>query len=153
MRNYIFRGKKVYGDGWAYGSLVQRGDYCAILEDNDEDIFLDAETGVIDGNLTPVVPETAGQWTGYKNIYEGDIISVNDTFFKAYGIVKFGEIAEINGSEKHIGVFIDWIDDGANRWSQWWRTDLLYWAEQKNMMFSVIGNIHDNPELLEEQHE
>lgn len=58
MRNYIFRGKKVYGDGWAYGSLVKRGDYCAILEDNDEDIFMDAETGVIDGNLTPVVPET-----------------------------------------------------------------------------------------------
>ena len=58
MRNYIFRGKKVYGDGWAYGSLVQRGDYCAILEDKDDDIFLDAETGVIDGNLTPVRPET-----------------------------------------------------------------------------------------------
>ena len=58
MRNYIFRGRKVYGEGWAYGSLVKRGDYCAILEDNDEDIFMDAETGVIDGNLTPIVPET-----------------------------------------------------------------------------------------------
>ena len=58
MRNYIFRGRKVYGDGWAYGSLVKRGDYCVILEDNDEDIFMDAETGVIDGNLTPVRPET-----------------------------------------------------------------------------------------------
>lgn len=58
MRNYIFRGRKVYGDGWAYGSLVKRGDYCAILEDNDDEIFMDAETGVIDGNLTPVRPET-----------------------------------------------------------------------------------------------
>ena len=58
MKNYIFRGEKVYGDGWAYGSLVKRGEYCAILEDNDDDIFMDAETGVIDGNLTPVVPET-----------------------------------------------------------------------------------------------
>lgn len=59
MRNYIFRGKRVYGDGWAYGSLVKRGDYCCILEDADSDeIFTDAETGVIDGNLTPVRPET-----------------------------------------------------------------------------------------------
>lgn len=63
MRNYIFRGKKVYGDGWAYGSLVKRGDYCCILEDEDAlhpmaDPYMDAETGVIDGNLTPVLPET-----------------------------------------------------------------------------------------------
>lgn len=63
MRNYIFRGKKVYGDGWAYGSLVKRGNYCCILEDEDalhpmDDPYMDAETGVIDGNLTPVRPET-----------------------------------------------------------------------------------------------
>lgn len=64
MRNYIFRGKKVYGDGWAYGSLVKCGDYCCILEDedalnpSDDYPWMDAETGVIDGNLTPVRPET-----------------------------------------------------------------------------------------------
>ena len=64
MRNYIFRGRKVYGDEWAYGSLVKRGDYCCILEDesalnpSDDYPWMDAETGVIDGNLTPVVPET-----------------------------------------------------------------------------------------------
>ena len=58
MKDYIFSGKKVYGDGLAYGSLVKRGDYCAILEVNDDEIFMDAETGVIDGNLTPVDPAT-----------------------------------------------------------------------------------------------
>ena len=68
MRNYIFRGKKVRGYGWAYGSLVKRGDYCCILEDDDNEIFMDAETGVIDGNLTPVLPETVEQYTGnYTN--------------------------------------------------------------------------------------
>lgn len=58
MRNYIFRGRRIPDGKLVVGSLVQRGDYCAILEDKDDDIFMDAETGVIDGNLTPVVPET-----------------------------------------------------------------------------------------------
>lgn len=58
MRNYIFRGRRIPDGKLVIGCLVKRGDYCAILEDNDDEIYMDAETGVIDGNLTPVVPET-----------------------------------------------------------------------------------------------
>lgn len=67
MRNYIFRGRRIPDWKVVYGCLLQRGDYCAILEDNEDDVFMDAETGVIDGNLTPVDPETVEllvKWNG-----------------------------------------------------------------------------------------
>ena len=127
MRNYIFRGKKVYGDGWAYGSLVKRVDYCCILEDADSDeIFMDAETGVIDGNLTPVRPETVGAQI-IDGIFEGDIIDYcNNLFVVSYNFKNSSYSAQNHKRLSYIPI-----------------------NSTFSMMSNVIGNIHDNPELTE----
>lgn len=62
MKNYVFKGKTTDGR-WVYGSLILSGDYCCILE-NEEDLhpmdwpYLDPELGTIDGKATPVIRET-----------------------------------------------------------------------------------------------
>lgn len=151
MRNYIFRGKKVYGDGWAYGSLVKRGDYCCILEDADSDeIFMDAETGVIDGNLTPVRPETVEEYTGVndvngKKLFEGDIVKVIPDDYPAeyVGVVdfefgKFGVRYRTFTELFHeFGRVEKWEDMGAEG--------------ETHFSYKLIGDIHHNPELMEVQ--
>lgn len=90
------------------------------------------------GNLHEVIPETVGRCTGLKDkkgklIFEGDM-TITDKFSTPetrYTIVYDKEIATFigqykKGCIKHFTTF-----DGDSN------------------CFEVIGNIHDNPELLE----
>ena len=143
MREILFRGKRAGNGEWIFGSIVHQTDYYGdrcdrwfILEGdatNDYDIDYPIE----------VQKETVGQYTGLtdKNgarIFEGDIVSghLDDLF-----------------PEDESRYEITWIDYG------WHLTNLdgtVDTAEQDwvNQNFEVIGNIHDNPELMEvEEHE
>lgn len=119
MREILFRGKTHQGR-WAYGSLIVAEDFCCILE-AEENVhpmdypYLDGDFGTIDGQATPVIPETVGQWTGLhdKNntkIFEGDIMNSP------------GNVVEFFG-----GSFCINCD-----------SPLSYWT-----MTEIIGNIHD----------
>ena len=81
-------------------------------------------------------------WEG-KKIFEGDIVcyTVPDDSF-AYGLVKFCEHG--NGGICNVGFYIDWF---RRHDSGWLRKDIGFWAKYREI--KVIGNIHDNPELLE----
>ena len=86
---------------------------------------------------TPIDKETLGQFTGLldKNgteIYEGDICIVHDSLYK-------GSVVNVTYNEELLSWCIDesmpmylYSGDGLN----------------KNIVLEVIGNIHDNPELL-----
>lgn len=114
-------------DEWVYGDLIHK------RHDRDA-LMIQDENGL--GN--DVVPESVGQFTGLhdkndKEIYEGDIIE-SDGYSGARHYVGYRKeeamfVAYIIGTtpQDYCSVFQHWIDD----------------YEKK-----VIGNIHDNPNLL-----
>lgn len=91
-------------------------------------------------------PDTLCQFTGLydknrKKIWEGDI--VRDIFNDSVvGYVRYGEYRNAFNDDEfggHVGFYIEWKDK-----KDLLRKDLVFWV--KNSEF--IGNIFDNPELL-----
>lgn len=132
MREILFRGKDEFG--WIYGDLVQYENEVCIKE------TMVAEF--------PVIPETVGQYTGLKDkngnkIFEGDIVVIR---------YKSGEICSIGDVQFDCGVFgAEWVCHKASRsmvggWGQ--LHNLRRFDDEIIEHIEVIGNIHDNPELL-----
>ena len=136
MREILFRGKAVNlhngSKDFVYGQYVQNRDGKMIYSDTWED-------GI---QKHYVIEKTVGQYTGLtdKNgtkIFEGDIVKDE---YGCVGVVEFGE-----------GTF----DSGIYRYYGWHTKDKcgkvdhneLYIYDEYNF-FEIIGNIHDNPELL-----
>lgn len=116
MREILFRGKTTYGE-WVYGSLILADNYCCILQSVDDvhplDYpYLDGRMGTFDGEATPVIPETVGQFTGLydKNgtkIFEGDVLSIGYT-----GMVRsviFNDNAEFEFNDRDTPLNVDGI--------------------------------------------
>ena len=130
MREILFRGKTVGGE-WVYGDLLHDGfDYdVAIWE---------IETKLV----TEVIPETVGQFTGLtdkngKKIFEGDIVKDFIPFnFTIGGKKEFEE-----------NVYVVEYCVQKCGFKPFCETD--YYGQPIIEECKVIGNIHDNPELLE----
>ena len=142
MRPIIFRAKRKDNGEWVEGDFVSNK---YILQG------YRVERGfVVPYNAFEVVPETVGQYTGLKDkngkkIFEGDIIKAItvDTNAEQIAVVKFGHFHDDNGDEDFIGFYIEF--NGVTV------TICQLLLEEVKERFEVIGNIHDNPELLEEQ--
>lgn len=150
MREILFRGKRKDNGEWVEGSLILTTsvkektyivDSCYCYDECiDEDGYADFDRL----NAFEVIPETVGQYTGLtdKNgtrIFEGDIISIpfeEDRFPYEENIVYY-EKAEVYFDTEHYGWYVRYFDD-----------DSLSLCEYDDCDITVIGNIHDNPELL-----
>ena len=132
VSRYIFRGKRKDNGEWVYGSLIQRRIwksefYVIRVTDNGFNSYEEYE----------VIPETIGQYTGLtdKNgtkIFEGDIVSCNSRTDCANMVVIF-----------ECGQFRMVI---AEKYYNYVESCGFY--DINCFEKSVIGNIHDNPELL-----
>jgi len=127
MREIKFRGKRADNGEWVYGYLSR------ILGQEQGD------TVIVDwGNKTYyiVTPETIGQFTGAydagnngKEVFEGDIIQNcdNDLFQEVYY------------DEDRYAWYCRYIYD---------KRRLVSLRESLGNLNKVLGNIHDNPELI-----
>lgn len=141
MREILFRGKTFDGE-WEEGSLhIEYGETTA-----DEKRNLDYRILGMRGECRYVDPETVGQFTGLcdkngKKIFDGDIACFCDENRPpCYCVIKYGEY-----SLGHIGFYTDWYKGRSKL--KCFRKDLGFWVKYREL--EVIGNIHDNPELLE----
>ena len=163
MREFLFRGQtRRYGQyvnmagekqpgRWVYGGIFPgTGDF-SIIYGADKEEFTGADLG-----KHPVYTETVGQYTGLKDkngkrIFEGDIISFNDGLDYFKGEVVFENGAFGIGSDAVIGSPYSCCDNFVLLWQLLWEQDAT--DEPELYYCTVIGTIHDNPELLEVRHE
>lgn len=125
MREILFRGKKIENGEWIVGNLT-------IWSDKTTSIDAEPTEGSI---LWAVVPETVGQYTGLtdkngKKVFEGDI--VKNEYRK--GQYQYFKIA---------------YDTRVYCWQVENKYGMLGFLYNVIGDLEVIGNIHDNKELLE----
>ena len=135
MREILFLGKRTDCDAWVEGDLIQafRGNQlssCSIMPNTPT------------AYCWKVIPETIGQYTGLtdkngKKIFEGDICR-----FKRFNDIHVGEIVFNVTTASFVMRYQSIVGAYGEK------------ATQKMLLsvcddIEVIGNIHDNPELLE----
>ena len=144
MREILFRGKRTDNGTWAYGYL-----FCIW-----ERTYLCCGTTNDVPNMKEVIPETVGQYTGLtdKNgikIFEGDILRGFEYPFRSNSDGEFNYFAEIVwfDDSSAFGIYTFKNPKSNVRGISEGNTDYLeYFNADK---WEVIGNIHDNLELLE----
>ena len=136
MRCYLFRGKRKDNGEWVFGGLYQY--------DRDT-VYIMSE-----GINYEVDPETVGQYIGLTDekfvmIFDGDILTADEYPFQDegkpnyYGVVCwFDDSAQFGYELKCVNPEKNGISDG-----------ICEAFGNSDYKFKIVGNIHDNPELLE----
>ena len=127
MREILFRGKVKNTNEWQYGDLRH---------------WTKKSVGIHHQELHTtlrVIPETVGQYTGLtdKNgtkIFEGDIVKIELYHPKGFANYEIGYIKYDDTKSR----FIFCTNEGE-------------YSYDNSDVFTVIGNIHDNPELIESE--
>lgn len=125
MRTIKFRGKRVNDGEWVYGDLFRMNGFPYIYPDPAPNGWNDYE----------VIPDTVGQFTGLldkngNDIYEGDIVA-NDF-----------------GNNNIVNMTVEWCTDGYWALHEIDGDDTMHFVADYLKEIELIGNIHDNPELL-----
>ena len=143
MREIKFRGKNLNTKEWVYGDLLQWNDGETAIGVHGQ--FIDDGYHFNENyDKTPYVDETTvGQYTGLKDkngkeIYEGDIISVNGKYPK---LIRYID----EWASYCLANLTDLDCDLKTRY--WHQVSPCWWTDYKREI-KVIGNVYDNPELL-----
>lgn len=133
MRTIKFRGKTVNGNEWIFGTTISQG----TIKRKADKWFME----VGENKWKGLQPGSLGQFTGLfdkngKEIYEGDIIEYTHEVCLEDGPGTFNGVVCFR-----CGVFCIEEDEGSPLWQ-------LECESEDYGGICVIGNIHDNPELL-----
>lgn len=150
MREILFRGKRIDNGEWVEGALIVADDIFAYICPDMTDVsYGDNGNRMRIGCWYQVDPATVGQYTGLtdkngQRIFEGGIVKTQPFSDRPYSKrAKFKQhigVVEHKILPKYVSEWSVKIDDydgfGCCSWSAFYDCE-------------VIGNIHDNPELLE----
>ena len=133
MRQIKFRAKSVDEGKWFIGALIPNGRRPCIAP---------FKEGF---HLESVDPNTLGQFAGLtdckgKVIYEGDIITVNGKYPR---VVLWDKMSWALMPTEYFHDKMFWVMNLQHPGIDWW--------EEFADKLEVIGNIHDNPELIPTQ--
>lgn len=131
MREILFRAKRSFNKKWVTGSLVMDGNMAYIIGEAESAKNINA---LVNGHTVNVIPATIGQFTGLtdKNgtkIFEGDIVR------------------NLTDSNKAV---VQWFEEYSAFMLYGKIGNRVYFLYDNNFNhIEVVGNIHDNPELLD----
>ena len=146
MREILFRGKNTDNDKWKYGSLLSPNEFNEIPYI----VYIDYlnEYGEIGEISVSVIPETVGQYTGLvdkngRKIFEGDIVKTHYANAQKSDFIE--QVVFHNG--KFCAYFSNQL---CKQWANLYDGTEHLPQDKSVYMDSVevIGNIHDNPEIL-----
>ena len=136
MRKITFRGKTVDRDRWVYGSLISLDDDCCFIVPMIVRACTLSKRDLVRMEMEAVSPGSIGQYTGVKDkngvrVFEGDIVRT-----------QFGRLVRIE--YRAVGGFVgfDMTAIECKHECPWSNTA---WCSYN---IEVVGNIHDNPEML-----
>lgn len=153
MREILFRGKHAVSGEWIYGDLLcSKGNY-----------YIHERGKPIVSYVPPMAAfGTVGEWTGLKDkngkkIFEGDIVryAYLDEYRcyleslespEDYEGCNFDNMWTIDVVVYCINIGYPAFDLNGHDWEV---NGLSNLSESTEYYFEVIGNVHDNPELLE----
>lgn len=136
MREILFRGKRTDNGEWVEGYLVCDRTFWGEPGFHAYIVSHEHPSGCFGSDIyIEVDPSTVGQYTGLtdkngKRIFEGDIVKddsislLGDVVFSTVGVPSFG---------------INDVHDGLQYHDSFWHE------------LEIIGNIHDNQELMKEE--
>lgn len=153
QREIKFRGKRLDGQGWAFGSYIE-----AELNNGIAHEIVPYKRGE---PVVEVDPETVGEYTGLKDnngkeIYEGDIIDINYKYYACgingvipdqdcacLGVVLYNQYTaayELRLIKAEYPIDVKGYDEEYS---------LDLYSFDLDGYIDLCGNIYDNPELLE----
>ena len=155
MREIIFRGKDRTG---IMNHLWQEGSLDNTNEEFPKIVRLDRWGNKM---LIDVAPETVGQFTGLtdkngKRIFEGDILKVQTRVYIEEDNPVFGKMKAQSEEKKTRYWVVEWGNQtcGGASWYFYGKDRRFNRRASKSTLWNseaeVVGNIHDNPELMEE---
>lgn len=142
MREILFRAKSHYLNEWLYGVVVHDDEWLISVG------HLDAKNHI---HCQRVKEDTIGQFTGLvdrngKRVFEGDIVA-KDVFQKRERIDSDGNklhVFEINKPKIQKTAVVEYCSKRGK-----FDTGTPEICFDFSNDFYIVGNIHDNPELLE----
>lgn len=139
-----FRGKWLDDGEWVYGYFTRWEERNAC--------YITSQTNTGGAHPWQVDPETVGQYTGLKDkngkeIWEGDVLKGDQYPFTNEGIVNYYAVVVWFEDSPAFGIYTAKAKNAEVRGISEGNTD--YMEDWDPSQWEVVGNIHDNPGLLE----